>query len=329
MIPRKLVSVIIVTYNSSPFIVEALESVFRQTWEEIELIITDDGSRDDTVEICRNWLNLNSKRFVRCEILASDKNTGIPANGNRGVKVAKGDWIKGLGGDDTLKPNCIEDNIRWVSSYPEVKALFSRVEVYRDTFDMQNLLETIPSIPIEPNGILFPERSAESQYRMLLISERIHFTPSFFLHREALLSVGGFDERFKLLEDYPLWLNLTKNGHKLFFMDKITVNYRRHAKAICRTSIPYLINPHYFKSKSEEFRKVYTYPYLPVDVRLKIKFFWYASQLFKCEWINKNKEPNIFIFKFITSFMNPFRYYILIRKRLNKNLKNNEFYFNN
>lgn len=319
-----LVSVIVVTYNSSQFIEETLESVSKQSWKDLELIITDDYSKDDTVKICRNWLKENSQRFVVSEIIASEKNTGVPANANRGLKAAKGDWTIFLAGDDTLKPDCIKDNMIWIASNPDVKVLFSRVEVYKNTIDPQNLLKTIPADPYNPKGIMALGRSVKSQYKMLLLCDRIHFTPSAFLHRETLLAVGAYDERFKLLEDHPLWLNLTKKGYKLCFLDKVTVNYRMHVKAINNTGISHLINPNYFKL--EGFRKVYTYPYLPADVRIMQRYYWCATQIFRCNWLNKNKKLNRILLDIITSYLNPFKCFIIIRKKLNKKIRNDEFY---
>jgi glycosyltransferase involved in cell wall biosynthesis len=319
-----LVSVIIATYNSSSFVEETLESVLNQTWKELELIITDDCSSDNSVEVCQKWLSENQSRFVRTEILTFVKNTGIAANANRGLYVAKGIWIKFLGADDTLKPYCIEDNISWITSHDEVKVLFSRIEIYNNKFDPYNLIQTTPGVPYDQNGILATERSAESQYKMLLISDRIHFTPSVFLHRDTLLSLGGFDEKYRMLEDYPLWLKLTRKGHKLHFMDKVTVNYRRHSKAINNTGIPFLINPNYFKT--EEFRKEYTYPYLPVDIRLNKRFIWYASQIFRCNVLNRNNKSAKFFLEILTVYLNPFKYYIWYKKLIIKDLRNNEFY---
>jgi len=320
-----LVTVIVVTYNSSSFIFETLESVSAQTWGNIELIISDDCSVDNTVEICQNWLEKNKKRFIKAEMLTSEINTGVPANANRGLKVAKGDWTSFVAGDDALKPACIEENILWITRYPFIRVLFSFVELYNNTFEAKNLIGTSPSSdPYNKNSIMAKERNADSQYKMLLTSDRIHFTPSVFLHRETLLNVGGFDERFKLLEDYPLWLNLTKRGHKLHFMNKVTVNYRKHANAINNKNILHLINPNYFRL--EEFRKVYTYPFLPKDLYLKSRYNWYVSQVYRLNWLNKNNILNRFILSFLTFYFNPFQFYILLKKILNKTIKDNEFY---
>lgn len=321
---NSLVSVVIATYNSSQFLTETLDSVSKQTWNNIELIITDDASSDNTTEVYNKWIINNGKRFIYSEIITAQKNTGVSANVNRGLHASKGEWIVLLAGDDTLKAKCIEDNMLFINTHPEVKVLFSRIDVYRDTFDPVNHIKTIPDDPFNVDSIMAPGRSADSQYKMLLISDRITFTPSVYFHRETLLSVGGFDERFKLLEDYPIWLKLTKKGIRLNFMDKVTVNYRQHSKAINNTGISYLVNPNYFKH--QEFRKIYTYPFLPIDIRLNQYFTWYTSQVFRCKWLNKNRKINSFLHSMLTLYINPFKYYIFLKKKINKSLTDNEFY---
>jgi len=319
-----LVSVVITTYNSSNFVVEALDSVAIQAWKELELIITDDCSVDDTQAVCRLWLKKNGHRFVRTDLLTVERNAGISANANRGLQVAKGEWIKFLAVDDSLKVNCIEDNMSYIARHPEIRVLFSKVEVYRDTFSGENLIKTIPDEAFHPESIMAPDRDAKSQYKMLLLCDRIHFTPSVFLHRETLLSIGGFDERFKRMEDYPLWLKLTRGGHRLHFMDKVTVNYRQHSGAVNNTTIDYLIKPNYFET--EAFRKEYIYPNLPWDIRWNERFRWYGLQVFRCNWLNRNRKLNRLLMALFTSWMNPFKYYIYFKKRIVKNLKNKEFY---
>ena len=321
---KSLVSVIISAYNSSQYIIETLESVSKQTWREIELIITDDCSTDHTVDLCKKWVAENGDIYAASTLIRSNNNTGISANANRGLRAAKGEWIKFLGADDTLKPNCIEDNMSFVNSRSGVKVIFSQIDVYKDTFESQNFLQTTPVDLNNSLGIISPGRSADSQYKMLLLCDRIHFSPSVFLNRETLLSLGGFDERFRLLEDYPLWLNLTRSGHKLYFMDKITVNYRRHSKAINNTGNSYLINPNYFRS--EEFRRIYTYPYLPFDIRLLQRYNWYMSKVFKINLFNKDNQPFRMLHSILTIWLNPFKYIIWLRKKVNKKLMKNEFY---
>src|SRR5450759_2313112 len=99
---QPLVSIIVVTYNSSKYVLETLESAKAQTYQNIELVVSDDCSTDDTVEICRKWIEENNDRFVRTTLVTSPENKGIPANCNRGIKASKGEWIKLIAGDDLL-----------------------------------------------------------------------------------------------------------------------------------------------------------------------------------------------------------------------------------
>ena len=319
-----MVSVTIASYNSAPYIVETLESVRNQSWKEIELIVTDDSSTDNTAELCKEWMKKNRNRFVNVALITSLKNTGVPSNVNRGLIASSGSWVKILGGDDTLRPDCITNNMGMVSTDPRIKVLFSNLDVYQDNFNPRNYIHTIPGNPFSADGIMAHDRSAESQYRMLLVCDRIHYSPSVFMDREAIFSVGCFDERFKLLEDHPLWLNLTRNGYRLFFMEKTTVNYRRHSKAINNTGNEFIVNPNFLKTN--DFRKIYTYPYLPADVRFDQIFTWFVSRIFKYKWLNRNRIPNRFLLNLLTLYLNPFRYLIWLRKRMNKTLASNEFY---
>ncbi|NWJ51744.1 MAG: glycosyltransferase family 2 protein [Bacteroidetes bacterium] len=318
----QLVSVIIVTYNSSQFVIETLDSVAAQTWNELELIITDDYSIDNTIELCKEWLNQNGKRFVRSEIVTIKQNTGISANCNRGLKIAKGNWIKYCAGDDALLPNCIKDNMQYVVNHPDIRILFSFTRMYNNSFEEKNFIRLVPSQ--FPKNIIADNITAESQYKLLLVSDRITFTPSFFINRQTLLQVSGFNERMKMQEDYPMWLSLTKAGHKLHFMKKETVKYRRHENAINNMTIDYLIKPNYFRT--EGFRKEFIYPNLPWDIRRNEQVRWHGSQVFRCNWLNRNRKLNRMLLALLTLWINPFKYYIYFKKKIVKNLKNKEFY---
>ena len=313
-----LVTIGICTYNSSKYITETLDSCVKQTYKDIELILSDDASKDDTLEKVEDWLssNNNRSRFKRVKVIQVETNTGLPANANRVLAEANGCWIKYIGADDVLLPDCIGLNVEHVKNNPEVKVLFSKLDIYNNDFNEGNFLYTTPSV-INEKSILWNGRNAEDQYKMLLVSDRIHFTPTVFLHTDTLKSFGGFDVKFKLLEDYPLWLRYTGSGVRLYFMNKKTVLYRRHIKAINNTEVTYVVNPNYFRHES--FRREYTYPYLPIQIRLCQRFAWYMSLIFKINWFNKKNAFNMFMFNLLTIYFNPFRYWIWFMKRVGKN----------
>lgn len=101
------VSVIVITYNSSKYVLETLESVKDQDYPNIELIVSDDCSTDDTFEICKKWVDENKSRFSRATVVQTEKNGGICVNYNRGLKEVQGEWVKYIAGEDILMPNCI------------------------------------------------------------------------------------------------------------------------------------------------------------------------------------------------------------------------------
>ena len=319
-----LVSIVVVTYNSASFVAEALESVRVQTWNELELIITDDSSSDETIEICKRWLENNQDRFIRTELVTSLINTGVSGNVNRGLNVARGEWIKFLAADDALLPGCIEANMEYVRKNQHIKILFSRLNIYNDSFLPVNHVFTTKDDSSNSSSIMHPLRTADSQYRMLVVSDRIHYTPSAFFHRETLLSVGGFDEKVRLMEDYPLWLKLTKAGYRLYFMDVVTANYRRHAGAANNKKQSVIVNPNYFKT--EKFREEYTYPELPFVIRNEQRIQWILSQAFRWPYLNRDTPLNRLMYKLLTRFLNPFRYISFLRDKLKSNPGESELY---
>ncbi|MCU4166651.1 glycosyltransferase family 2 protein [Carboxylicivirga caseinilyticus] len=181
-----LVTVAVCTYNSSEYIIETLESIAKQTYMEIELIVSDDASNDNTIDLVEEWLNseINKHRFIKSQLLKVKKNTGVPANANRALNASNGKWIKYIGADDVLLPSCITDNIYEVTKNTKIKVLFSKLDVFLNTFHESNYLYTTPN-EIKQNSILWPQRNSQEQYKMLLISDRVHFTPSVFLHNDT------------------------------------------------------------------------------------------------------------------------------------------------
>ena len=231
---KLLVTTAVVTYNAAAF-VETLESVFHQTYKNIELIISDDCSKDNTLEIVEKWSSQSrvKERFVDIKIIKVPQNTGVSANCNRAIAASSSNWIKFIAGDDILLPQCIQDNMNFSNQNPSAKIIFSQVKVYQDTFEEKNFKKYIPSQ--FPNNLMKVEFSAKDQFKILLASDRITYTPSYFFNKESLLSVGGYDEDNKLVEDYPMWLKLTKAGERLSYFHKETVGYRIHSKATNNT----------------------------------------------------------------------------------------------
>lgn len=84
---QHLVSIPVITYNSAKTVIETLDSIKAQTYPNIELIISDDCSTDDTVQLCREWIEKNGERFERTELISVTKNTGVSGNNNRAKQL--------------------------------------------------------------------------------------------------------------------------------------------------------------------------------------------------------------------------------------------------
>lgn len=226
-----LVSIVVITYNSSNFIVETLDSISNQTYPKIELIISDDSSTDDTIPICEQWINDNKERFVKYKIIKSDVNTGVSANCNRGEKEASGTWVKPLAGDDILRPDAIEKYVQYMEAHPQVTYLFGKMLAFGDNSK---------DITSFNNDILvydFFNDSAKEQYHRLMNNKCYIPAPTFFYNRKQYLEDGiSNDESIPMLEDWPKWVNITKRGHRVYLLDSITVNYRIHNSAISKTT---------------------------------------------------------------------------------------------
>lgn len=221
-----LVSVCVVTYNSSKYVLETLDSIKAQTYPNIELIISDDCSKDETIQVCQEWLRKNADHFVNVKLIESTKNTGIASNMNRGYMAAKGDWIKGIAGDDVLLPICIEKNVAYIQKYPNVEVLQS----YNKYIDSDSKL--LGDVFYEKDSVFWKDTTTASMQYQILLRKYVANTVSTFMKREAFFCVGRFDETIPMLEDYPMWIKLTKKGVKIHFMDEITTLYRVHNQSI-------------------------------------------------------------------------------------------------
>lgn len=217
-----LVSVVVITFNSAKYIIETLESIKSQTYSHLEIIISDDGSIDNTCEIVNNWLEKNSAMFIRTQLIKNVNGTNsISANCNRGLRAAKGKYIKFIAGDDILLPNCIEDNLIFAEK-EKAAFVFSLCQLF--TNDKKNHDHLKYLILCQNRNMRYFKLDAEQQYRALLRKNFV-MAPSAFINKDILNSLGGFDEKY-FIEDYPLWIKATKNRQKLYFLNKFTVRYR-------------------------------------------------------------------------------------------------------
>ena len=226
---QPLVTVCVLTYNASESIIETLTSIENQTYRNIELIISDDCSPDDTVRQCQNCVEEHKSRFVRAEIITVPQNTGIPANANRACCHARGEWIKTIG-DDILAEDAIETYVSYTLKYPEIQILFAKAQLFHDACGVRKEISVKP----EEYHLKMYDLQPFEQFKYLLEINAVA-APTTFI-KKSLFAEYGFDERFKYMEDYPLWLRLTHDGIKLHIIDKISVYYRMTSSSLSKSN---------------------------------------------------------------------------------------------
>lgn len=226
-----LVSVPVVTYNSSKTVVETLDSICNQTYPKLELIISDDGSTDDTVETCRNWIAAHKDRFVRVELLTVERNTGVSANMNRAERACCGDWVKVIAGDDLLLDDCIETYVDYVNTHPDAVYIFASMAFFGGDEEERASKRNWYEEHTKP----FFESSIEEQYDFLTMVGCCIPAPTAFFNKTTMETLGIVnDERIPYLEDVPKWINLLKKQVRFHYIDKETVGYRMRNTSLCR-----------------------------------------------------------------------------------------------
>ncbi|OUS52101.1 glycosyl transferase [Shewanella sp. SACH] len=223
---KQIVTVAVITYHSSATVLETLDSIVNQNYgpANIELIISDDGSKDNTVRVINDWLVQHQTKFHCVKFYANKINGGISKNCNVAWKAATSEWIKTIAGDDILLPSCIADNIEYITECKndDIAVLFSKMQSFKvSEFGIKQDLSILPTLDDQK---IF-QLSAIEQFRYLQ-RQGISGAPSAFINRIKLAAIGFADERFSMIEDHPLWFKYTSNKNKLFFMNSVTVRYR-------------------------------------------------------------------------------------------------------
>ncbi len=280
---NSIVSIVVVTYNSSKTILDTLNSIKHQTYKlsNVELIITDDASTDKTILIVNEWLELNSREFYKVILLDNNKNEGVASNINKAWRLCSGKWVKSIAGDDLLFPNCIELNVNFVKNNSNAKIVFSNVKLF--TYEITNQLKDLSH-----DNVFFELSSC--QQRDALLYENKLIAPSAFISRQLLIDVGYADEKYCMIEDYPLWLKISKSGERFFLLNEFTVYYR------------------YDESLSNQISKIGNVKYLESMYDFKKDMIWPL-------W------PKRYLFRYIDEVFNYHEKFLLIKIFRNKATK--------
>ena len=213
-IEQPLVSVVVVSYNAELTIAETLESIVNQTYKNIEIIIADDCSTDSTLSVVEQFPFGN----VKNKLVVTDKNTGVAANANNGIRAANGEYIKLIAADDILFENAIEV---FLEHYNDAAITVSDCKMFGKNADKVRRLQDFYDGKND-----FYLLNSHDQYIWLLKNNPIIAPAVGLIKKEFYLQLNGFDEQYPFCEDYPFWLKSMDAGKKFCHIPFVLVGYR-------------------------------------------------------------------------------------------------------
>jgi glycosyltransferase involved in cell wall biosynthesis len=196
------VSVIIPAYNAASFVHGAIDSVLGQTFQDFEIIVVDDGSKDATREAVESYLS-DSRVHYLCQ-----ENRGLPGARNAGAKVSRGDYLAFLDADDFFAPNALECMLK---AFQSTDAQWLNVGVLK----LEGENRTVRH-PKTPEGDL-----------LLAILDDDFITRSPFYPRQEFFSVGMYDEEIRNREDWDINIRMIAAGKRFVTVDEPLYHYTR------------------------------------------------------------------------------------------------------
>lgn len=207
---KPLVSVVIPCYNHEKFVQDCIQSVIDQTYENIELIIIDDGSKDNSVHKIQEMIPLCEERFVRFEFRFRP-NKGLSATLNEALEWCNGKYFSAIASDDQMLRDKTLIQVKYLEEHNQVCAVMGAV----------NWIDS-NSIIVSRRPLLNKKYSFEE---IFLLKQNLNVCTQ-MAHLDIIKSVGGYKDGF-IIEDWYMWLKLAKLGG-IVNIPYYFVNYRTH-----------------------------------------------------------------------------------------------------
>lgn len=212
-------SVVIPLYNKEHYIEKTLKSVLKQTFQDYEVLIVDDGSKDGSMEVAKR---IHSEKIHIIE----QANQGVSVARNTGITNAKGKYIAFLDADDEWRENYLETIDDLTNRFPQ-----SDIFVTAYAINMGNGR-------INYSNRLSPEIGCLESYWMTLAKGYdFVWTSATTIRRDALLNAGCFKTGEEIGQDLDMWVRVARNNPKVAYSAKVCVNYNRAAEANARTRV--------------------------------------------------------------------------------------------
>lgn len=223
---RPLVSFVIPAYNHERFVAKGLDSILRNDYPNKEIIVVDDGSRDGTLRVVREWAEANGKHIAIT--IRSRPNKGISATLNEGIGLARGEFVVPIASDDYVLPGGVSARVDYLEKHPDLQAVFGDCQMVDDNGNLlhRSCMRDYRCADIHDYAV--PEGVAAS-----IVIRWILPGPCLMVRRGLYAQIGGYDEERKV-EDWDFYLRMAARK-TLGFLDYPVAAYRFHASNACRS----------------------------------------------------------------------------------------------
>ena len=202
------VTVLMPVYNGAVHLREAIDSILNQTYRDFEFLIIDDGSQDNSVEVVQSYED------PRIRLIRNEANIGLPATLNKGIRLARGEYIARMDGDDAALPERLERQVAFLDLHPEIGMVGAWLTLLHD------------------HDVWFCYPEHHDYLKCLLLFRNYVGHPTVTMRREVLLLHNiGYDETMWHAEDYDLWIRLSFKT-RLHNMPEILHRYRIHGGSV-------------------------------------------------------------------------------------------------
>ena len=221
-------SVIIPLYNKAPYVEKALRSVAAQTFSDYELIVVDDGSKDDSASVAERvindcWLSLLKPQQVK---LIRQANAGVSTARNNGVAASQGQYICFLDADDWWEPTFLEEMVKLIAEFPDAGIYGTNYTIINEARHKTRVALVGVEEGFEKGYINYCRVYANTMYMPLT-------SISVAIPRMVFDEMQGFRPYLKLGEDFDLWIRIALK-YKVVFLNKPLANYNQDVDVLNR-----------------------------------------------------------------------------------------------